>query len=91
MVTRRKELPRCGMVSRFGGPWQRGGIAEGRPCGPLRVTLQAGERYAYDARRTLFLEGVGLKVVRFDSNLVLHDLEALRAEILALCGGARDG
>ncbi len=39
---------------------------------------------AYDAKRTLILEGYGLQILRFTNQQVLHDFEAVCMEIEAL-------
>jgi len=45
------------------------------------------EQAAYDARRTKYLEGLGLRVLRFWCNEVFENLDGVCGTILQACGG----
>ena len=56
----------------------------------LVVELDGGqhsEQVAYDARRTEYLERLGLRVIRFWNSDVLTDRNAVCLTILVACGG----
>ncbi len=69
------------------------------PCGPfildffcaqrrLAIELDGGQHFepaaqAYDARRTRFLEGRGIAVLRFGSDLVFRELDGVLLAIAA--------
>ena len=56
----------------------------------LVVELDGGqhsEQVAYDARRTEYLERLGLRVIRFWNSDVLTDRDAVCLTILEACGG----
>jgi len=61
-------------------------------CAPgLVVELDGGqhsEQVAYDARRTAYLEGLGLQVLRFWNSDVLTNRDGVCLTILDACGGA---
>jgi very-short-patch-repair endonuclease len=64
------------------------------PEAALVVELDGGQhtdRAAYDARRTRYLEGLGLRVLRFWNPEVLTNLEGVCLTVLAACGGERGG
>jgi very-short-patch-repair endonuclease len=48
---------------------------------------QHTDQAAYDARRTTYLEGLGLRVVRFWNSAVLTNREGVCDTILDACGG----
>ena len=49
--------------------------------GESHFTLQAQE---YDQKRTLYLENLGLKVIRFNNNDIMSNLSAVHEEIIRL-------
>jgi very-short-patch-repair endonuclease len=58
----------------------------------LVVELDGGQhadQVAYDARRTAFLEGLGLRVIRFWNSAVLTNRDGVCLTILEACGGER--
>jgi very-short-patch-repair endonuclease len=59
----------------------------------LVVELDGGqhsEQQEYDARRTAYLEQLGLRVVRFWNFEVLEDRDAVCTTILRACGGEQE-
>lgn len=50
---------------------------------------QHADQVVYDARRTRYLNALGLRVIRCDSNLVIADPEALCTQIYRYGGSAR--
>jgi very-short-patch-repair endonuclease len=48
---------------------------------------QHADQVAYDARRTSYLEGLGLRVIRFWNSAVLTNRDGVCATILEACGG----
>ena len=48
------------------------------------------EQVDYDARRSAYLEGQGLRVLRFWNSEVLTNRDGVCLTILEACGGARD-
>lgn len=59
----------------------------------LAVELDGGqhsEAEPYDAARTRYLAGEGLRVIRFWNSAVLEDRSAVCDAIIQACGGARD-
>jgi len=58
----------------------------------LVVELDGGqhaEAVAYDARRTAYLESLGLRVLRFWNPEAIENLDGVRETILHACGGVR--
>ncbi|MFN4175434.1 endonuclease domain-containing protein [Phenylobacterium sp.] len=58
----------------------------------LVVELDGGQhadQADYDARRTAFLEGLGLRVIRFWNSAVLTNRKGVCLTILEACGGER--
>jgi very-short-patch-repair endonuclease len=56
----------------------------------LVVELEGGQhadQVAYDARRTAYLEGLGLRVIRFWNSAVLTNRDGVCITILDACGG----
>ena len=52
---------------------------------------QHSEQVDYDARRTRFIEGSGLRVLRFWNSAVLENRDGVCLAILDACGGERPG
>ncbi|HEY0648385.1 endonuclease domain-containing protein [Phenylobacterium sp.] len=48
---------------------------------------QHADQLAYDARRTAYIEGSGLRVIRFWNHAVLTNLDGVCTSILDACGG----
>ncbi|MET0271876.1 MAG: endonuclease domain-containing protein [Phenylobacterium sp.] len=60
----------------------------------LVVELDGGQhadQVAYDARRTSYLEGLGLRVLRFWNSDALNNTDGVCLMILEACGGERPG
>ena len=58
----------------------------------LVVELDGGQHFeaaAYDARRTVYLEGMGYRVLRFWNAVLIEDSDAVCDTILRACGGER--
>jgi very-short-patch-repair endonuclease len=56
----------------------------------LVVELDGGQhadQVEYDARRTVYLEGLGLRVIRFWNSAVLENRDGVCLTILDACGG----
>jgi very-short-patch-repair endonuclease len=61
------------------------------PEAALVVELDGGqhsEQQAYDARRTAYLESLGLRVLRFWNSAVMENRDGVCLSILDPCGGA---
>jgi very-short-patch-repair endonuclease len=61
-------------------------------CVEARVVVeldggQHADQFAYDARRTAYIERSGLRVIRFWNHAVLTNLEGVCDSILDACGG----
>ena len=60
------------------------------PEAALVVELDGGqhaEQLDYDARRTAYLESLGLRVVRFWNSAVMENRDGVCLSILEACGG----